>query len=72
MSAKNIIEQSGGVLAPLSVRVTPELKDKLAAFRKITGKRPSEVVALALNEFFDGADLSGAGSVEIDDEELFN
>lgn len=54
MKAVDALKEQGGALAPLSVKVAPELKEKMSAFRKQTGKRPSEIVAEALNEYFDG------------------
>ena len=57
MTAQEIIDAQGGTLAPLSIRIAPELKGKMAQFRKATGKRPSEIVAIALTAFFIGADL---------------
>lgn len=57
MPAKDVVVEQGGKLSPLSVKVAPELKDLMSAFRKETGKRPSEIVALALTEFFDGYEV---------------
>jgi hypothetical protein len=54
MPATDVLTEMGGELAPLSIRIAPELKALMGAFRKETGKRPSEQVTAALTEYFNG------------------
>ena len=65
MPATDIIANQGGELSPLSIRIAPELKETMASFRKETGKRPSEIVTLALREFFQ--DYTPVVEVETED-----
>lgn len=68
MPATDIIANQGGELAPLSIRIAPELKEMMASFRKETGKRPSEIVTLALTDFFAG--YAPIQSVDLTEEDL--